>query len=124
MDGNKKEGVSVKEIEAFAKKHRYEVFLCLLFFFAGIFSLFGSFGRGWCLLFAMAGAILGALLPIKMEHIVRKTVHFGFKQDKTLQIVLGVVALIVAFIIPFVVFLLVGVAGGRALHQMANETSR
>jgi hypothetical protein len=42
MDGNKK-GVSVKEIEEFTKKHRYEVFFCALFVLTCIFSLVGHF---------------------------------------------------------------------------------
>jgi len=49
MDG-KKEGVSVKEIEEFAKKHRFEVFFCLMFLFACVFGLVGMFRPGWSIL--------------------------------------------------------------------------
>ncbi len=64
MVDNKK-GVSVKEIEEFTKKHRYEVFFCALFLLACIFSLVGHFGGGWSIFFAMGGAILGVIFPIK-----------------------------------------------------------
>ena len=120
MDVNKKEGVSVKEIEEFAKKHRFEVFFCLLFLLACVFGIFGSFKAGWSLLFGMGGGVLGMLLPAKMENLLRKTFQFVMRQDKTILIVFGIVALVLSCVLPFLVFLLVGVAGGRAIHQMAS----
>ncbi len=123
MDENKKEGVSVKEIEEFAKKHRFEVFFCLMFLLACIFGLGGMFRTGWNILFAMAGGVLGVVLPVKMEHLLKKVFHFVFKQEKTILIVLGVVALLIACIFPFVVFLIVGVAGGHAIHHLSFESS-
>ncbi len=120
MDGNKpKEGVSVKEIEEFAKKHRFEVFLCLMFLFACIFSLIGYFRGGWSIFFAMGGAILGVIFPVKTESMLKTVFQFVFKQDTVLQIVLGVVGLILAIFIPFVIFLLTGLVGGRYMYQMA-----
>lgn len=124
MDGNKKEGVSVKEIEEFAKRHRFEVFFCLMFLLACIFGLVGMFRPGWSILLAMAGGALGVIFPVKIDGLLKKTFHFVFKQDKTILIVLGVVALLLACILPFVIFLLVGAAGGRAMHQMATDASR
>ena len=123
MDGNKKEGVSVKEIEEFAKKHRFEVFFCLLFLLAAIFSLVGMFRSGWSVLLGMAGAILGVIYPTKMEPLIKKIMQFAFKQDKTIQIILAVVALLLAGIVPFLVFLMVGMVGGRAIHDMASNIS-
>jgi hypothetical protein len=124
MDENKKEGVSVKEIEEFAKKHRFEVFFCLMFFLACIFGLVGMFRAGWSIFLAMAGGALGVILPMKMDHLLKRTFHFVFKQDTTMLIVLGVVALLLACILPFLVFLVVGVAGGRAIHQLSNDATR
>ncbi len=124
MDGNKKEGVSVKEIEEFAKKHRFEVFFCLMFLFACIFGVFGMFRPGLSILLAMAGGALGVVLPMKMDQLLKSTFHFVFKQEKTILIVLGIVALLISIILPFIIFLVVGVAGGRAVHQMANDSAK
>jgi hypothetical protein len=124
MDGNKfKEGMSVKEIEEFAKKHRYEVYFCLLFLFACIFGLAGLYLKGsWCIVFAMAGSILGVIFPMKVESFSKKVFSFLFKQDKTILIILGVVGLVFAILIPFIVFLFVGLFGGRTMHQMAMDS--
>ena len=124
MDGNKKEGVSVKEIEEFAKKHRFEVFFCLMFLLACIFGLVGMFSTGWNILLAMVGGALGVILPMKVDQLLKSTFHFVFKQDKTILIVLGIVGLLITCIFPFLVFLIVGAAGGRAMHQMANDASK
>ena len=121
MDGKKKEGVSVKEIEEFAKRHRFEVFFCLLFLLACIFGLVGMFGGGWSILLAMVGAALGVIFPVKMDHLLKSVFHFVFKQDKTLLIVLGAVALLIACVLPFVIFFALGVAGGHAMYQMAGN---
>lgn len=124
MDGNKKEGMSVKEIEEFAKRHRFEVFFCLVFLFACIFGIVGSFRPGWSIFLGMAGGILGIILPVKTDFLLKKVFQFIFRQDKTVQIVLGVVALILACIVPFLIFLIVGIVGGRAIHQMASDASQ
>ncbi len=121
VDGNKKEGVSVKEIEEFAKKHRFEVFFCLMFIFACVFGIFGTFKPGWSIFLGAAGAVLSVLLPAKMDQLLKKTFQFVIKQDKTIQIVFGVVTLVLACIVPFVIFFILGAAGGRALNQMDSN---
>lgn len=121
---DKKEGVSVKEIEEFAKKHRFEVFFCLLFLLAAIFSLWGMFGIGWSIFLGMVGAIVGVVFPGKAEPMIQKIMQFTFKQDKTIQIILALVALLLACIVPFLVFLTIGVVGGRAIHEMATASSK
>jgi hypothetical protein len=122
MEGNKKEGVSVKEIEEFAKKHRYEVFFCFMFLLAFIFGIWGSFALGWNIFAVMAGAVVGVLMPTRVEMMLKKAFHFVFKQEKTLLIVLGVVALVLAVVIPLIVFLLIGANGGKAMHQMVSSS--
>jgi len=124
MDGNKlKEGVSVKEIEDFARKHRFEVFFCLLFVLACIFGIIGHFKAGWSILLTGAGAVLSIVFPVKVDMFLRKGFGFAFKQDLTIQIVLGVVSLILAIFVPFVVFFIAGCFGGRAMYQMAMDSS-
>ena len=117
MDPNKlKEGVSVKEIEAFAKKHRFEVFFCLAFIFACFFS-FVFFGPGWSIFLAGIGGILGVIMPARIELLTKKISQFIFKQEKTTQIVLGVVGLVVSIILPPIIFLLLGLHGGKSMHH-------
>ncbi|HVX01167.1 MAG TPA: hypothetical protein VHA52_12155 [Candidatus Babeliaceae bacterium] len=122
MDGKK--GVSVKEIEEFTKKHRYEVFFCLIFLLALIFGCVGYFRAGWNILFAMGGGILGVIFPHKTDSLMRMVFQFIFKQEKIIQIVLGVVGLIFAIFIPFIIFLCLGLIGGRTMHQIAMESSK
>lgn len=116
-----KEGVSVKQIEYFARKHRLEVFYCLLFLLACLFS-WAFFGTGWSVVFATVGAILGVLLAPKIEFITKKMLHFVFKQEPTTQIVLAVVSLIIAIFLPPLIFLLLGAQGGKALFHQSMET--
>jgi hypothetical protein len=123
MDGNKK-GVSVKEIEEFTKKHRYEVFFCALFVLTCIFSHVGHFGGGWSIFFGMGGAVLGSIFPSKTESFLRMVFKFIFKQDKTIQIVLGAVSLLLAIFVPFIIFLVVGLIGGRVMNIMGVDSSK
>ena len=121
MDGNKaKEGVSVKEIEKFAKKHRFEVFFCLKFVLACFFS-FVMFGTGWAIILAAVGGVLGVLFPAKIEHFAKKSFQFVFKQEKTVQIILGIVALILAIFIPPLTFFIMGAHGGKSIQHLAVE---
>lgn len=125
MDGNKpKEGVSVKEIEEFAKRYRFEVFFCLMFILACIFGLTGNFfGKGWNIFFAMGGGILGVIFPNKVDVLFKAIFRFVFGQDKVVQIVLGVAGLLIATFLPFLIFLIVGAIAGKTMHQMAMEAS-
>lgn len=116
----KKEGVSVKEIEAFAKKHRIQVFYCLAFIFACFFS-FVFFGPGWAIIFAAIGGILGVIFPGKLEGICKKVLEFVFKQEEITQMIIGIVALILSIFIPPLIFLILGLHGGKDMHRMANE---
>jgi len=121
----KKEGVSVKELEDFAKKHRFEVFFCLLFLLACVFGIWGMFFRtGWNILAISVGAVLSVIFPMKIEMFLQKMTHLIFKQDKTIQIVFGVASLVIAIFFPLVIFLLVGMAGGKRLYQQAIDSSQ
>lgn len=121
MDPNKlKEGVSVKEIESFAKKHRFEVFFCLAFLLACFFSF--VFFTSWSIILAAVGGIIGALIPSKVESFARRVFLFFFKQEQTTQLILGIVGLILSIFLPLLVFLVLGMSGGKHLQQMASET--
>lgn len=121
MNGNKsKEGVSVKEIEAFAKKYRFEVFFCLAFVLACFFT-FVLWGPGWSVIAATIGVIIGVLFAEKMTRFSKTVFSFVFKQESTIQLVLGIVGLILAIFLPPLFFLLLGLHGGKEMHQRALE---
>jgi hypothetical protein len=121
MDGHKsKEGVSVREIEEFTKKHRFEVFFCLAFVLACFFS-FVMFGPGWSVVAASIGAVVGILLSGKVTHASKTIFSFIFKHEQTTQLVLGIVFLVLAIFLPPLYFLLLGMHGGKDMHHWANE---
>lgn len=123
MDEKKpREGVSVREIESFAKKHRFEVFFCLLFILSCFFT-FVMWGPGWSIICASVGAILGVLFGGKITHLCKMIFHFIFKQETTTQLVLMIVTLILAIFIPPLFFLILGLHGGKDLHHWAMEIS-
>lgn len=124
MEEKKKDGVSVREIEDFAKKHRFELFFCLMFFLAFIFGAFGFFKSFWSIAAFMGGAIVGVLFADKIEGLLKKVLDFVFKHEPTMQLILAIVALVVAIFIPFLVFLATGLAGGRFLYVQATLSSR
>lgn len=121
MDTNKmKEGMSVKEMEMFAKKHRFEVFFCLSFILACFFS-FVMFGTGWAIILTAVGGILGVLLPGKIEFMGKKLYQFIFKQEDTLQLILGIVGLGISVFVPPIIFLMLGAHGGKSMYHLAAE---
>ena len=121
MDKNKsREGVSVKEIEEFTKKHRFEVFFCLAFVLACFFT-FVMWGPGWSVIAAATGAVIGILLETKVAHACKMVFKFIFRQEQTTQLVLGIVFLILAIFIPPLYFLLLGLHGGKDMHHFAIE---
>lgn len=124
MDNNQqqqKEGVSVKEMEKFAKKHRFEVFFALTFILACFFS-FIMWGTGLAITLASVGAILGVIFPARVELICKKAMEFIFKQEDTTQLILGIVVLIIAIFLPPLIFLKLGLHGGKDLFHRAAET--
>jgi len=121
MANKLKEGVTVKELEGFAKKHRFEMFFCALFIFTCFFS-FVFFGPGWAVVLGSIGGIIGTLIPAKIESFSKSVFRFVFKQETTTQLILGAVALIIAIFLPPLIFLLVGLHAGKHMHQTAIDT--
>lgn len=121
MDGNKsKEGMSVKEISAFAKKHRFEVYIALLFVLACLFS-FIFFGSVWAVFAVMIGGVLGAFFPERMEGIAAAIMGFCLRQEQTTMLILAIVGLIFAIFIPPLIFLLIGAHSGVSILNMATD---
>ena len=133
MDKNKfteklKEGVSVQEIEDFARKHTTEVFSVLALIIGAISSTFDFFtGPGWTIIFTALGAIAGVFFPAPVEKILKQLYSFTLKQEKTTEMILGGVKIIIAIFIPFIYFGLIGLLAGTSYHyylrhaQVVNE---
>ncbi|MBY0529826.1 MAG: hypothetical protein K2P51_06505 [Rhabdochlamydiaceae bacterium] len=122
MEENKnKEGVSVKELENFAKKHRFEVFFCLSFILAGIFGS-AIYSMMWLISAVVIGAIIGMLLAQKVAGLSRSALQFIFKQETTTQLVLGIVLLVVSIFLSPLIFLLIGLHGGKDMYMSARES--
>ena len=118
MDAKKlKEGVSVKEIEGFAKKHRFALFFCLALLLSCLFNF--VFFVGWSMVFGAAGGILGALFPQKIQKIFQGASCFFRKQEDLTQLVLTIVCLVLAIFLPILTFLTLGAAGGKYLQGLA-----
>ena len=109
----------MKEIESFAKKHRFEVFFCLSFVLACFFSF--VFFAAWSLVLAAIGAIVGVALASSVEKMMKNMLGFVLKQEKTTQLVLAAVGLVISIFLPPVIFLLVGLSGGKNLIMSANS---
>jgi hypothetical protein len=127
MDKNKfteklKEGVSVHEIEQFARKHTTEVFTVLALIIGAISSAFNFFtGPGMTIILTAIGAILGIFFPIAVEKGLKQFYTFTYKQEKTTQMILGAVKLVVAIFIPFILFGLVGLLAGTSYHYYTRH---
>ena len=121
MDTKKlKDGLSVKEIEHFAKKHRFEMFFCLALLLAGFFSFI--FFSGWSPVLSAAGGILGILLTEKVEIFFKRASLFIYKQEDITQLILGIAGLVLSIFLPMVTFLVLGTAGGKYLRGLTVET--
>ena len=118
----RKEGVSVKELEGYAKKHRFELFYILMFILASLFT-FVFWGATISIFLAGIGAIIGSLLPDKTREFSKKICAFVFKQEKTTQLVLGIVGLIIAVFVAPIVFFLIGLHGGKSMIHRCKEAT-
>ncbi|HSX04302.1 MAG TPA: hypothetical protein VLG76_06195 [Rhabdochlamydiaceae bacterium] len=120
MDGDKeREGYTVKEIQSLTMRYKFEVFYCLLFVIASLFSLL--WGVRISVFLAGLGGILGVLLPLHVERVLRKMSAFVLKQEAVTQLVIGIVSLVLAVFLPFLVFLLLGINGGMAMAHRYRE---
>lgn len=117
----KKEGVSVKELEGFVKKYRYEAFLVAMFVLAGIFGMGIIWRCFWSVLFATIGAVIGALLPEKTSKMLRAGATFLLKHDQTTQLILAGVFLVLSILVCPLIFLVMGLYAGKSVHMMLME---
>ncbi|MFA6119644.1 MAG: hypothetical protein WCT85_06405 [Parachlamydiales bacterium] len=119
-----KEGVSVEEIEKFARKYTNEVFLILSIIIATISSIFNFFtGPSWSLFVAGLLTITGIAFPVHVGKIVKKIFKFQSTSEKTTIIIMGIVRLVLAIFIPFILFAEIGLLAGYSFHTIVKEFS-
>ena len=117
-----KEGVSVQELEDFARKYSTEVFTVLALVIGAISSMFNFFtGPSWTILFMTIGAICGILFPNPVERGLRQLYEFTFKQEKTTQFIFGAVKIVIAIFVPFVLFGIIGLLAGTSYHYYTRR---
>jgi len=118
----KKEGMSVKELEGYAKGHRFEIFFCLLFVLASLFTLV-FWGPTLSIFLAGIGGVISVFLPSKVENFSRKMAGTLFKKEGTTQMIIAIVALIVAIFVAPLIFLIIGLHAGKSMLHLAKESS-
>ncbi len=117
-----KEGVSVQEVEDFARKYAVEVISVAAIVIGAISSIFDFFtGPGLSVFFTAVGAILGIFFPVPVEKGLKRIYVFTFKQEKNTQLILGAVKIVVAIFIPFLIFGLLGLLAGTAYHYYVRH---
>lgn len=121
-ENNKKEGVSVKEIEGYAKNYRYEIFFCALFVLATIFSLV-FWGAKISLFLTGIGAIVGALLAEQIHKFAQKMAQTVLTKEAAFQLIVGLVALVVAIFVAPLIFLIVGLHGGKSMMRRVRKAT-
>ncbi len=120
-DGEKKDGVTVKEIENFGKSHRFQIFFCVAFILASFFS-FVFFGAAWSIYLAGLGAVVGVWLPKQIGKLIHSVFHFCLKQERVTRYVIAGVGLIVSVFLPLLIFLCIGLIAGRSIHMHTNDS--
>lgn len=118
----KKQGISVKELEGYAKKHRFEIFFCILFVFASLFTLV-FWGPTFSIFCVGIGTIFSIFLPLTVEQFARKMTMMVFTKEATTQLIIGILAIIVAIFIAPVIFLFIGLFAGKSLITFVKESS-
>jgi hypothetical protein len=117
-----KEGVSVQEVEDFARKYTVEVFSVFAIVFASISSMYDFFtGPKLAIFFAAVGIILAIFFPVPVEKRLKQFYSFSYKQEKTTQLILGCVEIIIGLFIPFILFGAVGLLAGASYHYYTRH---
>ena len=117
-----KEGVSVQEVEDFARKYAVEVVSVGSIVLAAISSMFDFFtGPSLSVLFLTIGTILGIFFPVPVENGLKQAFGYAFKQEKSTQLILAGVKIVIALFIPFLLFGIIGLLSGTAYHYFARH---
>lgn len=117
-----KEGVSIHEVESFARKHTSEVFSLIALIVGAVSSMFDFFtGPSMTILFMAAGAAVGILFPAPVERGLKQFYNFKAKQEKSTRMIIGGVTIVVGIFIPFVLFGVYGLLAGTSYNYYSRH---
>lgn len=119
----KKDGVSIQQIENFGKRYRIEIFFSILLIVASCFSA-PFYGMGWSVYAAGLGGAVAVWIPKQIGRMTLAIAHFCLKQQRVTRIVIACIAFVFAIFIPPLVFLFLGLVGGRNLHRLVIECAK
>jgi hypothetical protein len=122
MDSNKDDGISVSEIEEYAKKNKFPVAIALGILLACLFSIFLTMTK-LSIIVLTIGALVGVFMPGKITFFLKKMYSFIGKQEKTTQLVVGIVFLILSIFFPPATFALMGLHSGKDMRHLMMEES-
>lgn len=115
----KKDGVTVEQLEHFGKKHHVELFFSIIFILASIFSML-FYGPGWSIYAAGIGGIVAVWIPKAIEKAYLATFKFCSTQQKATCIVVAVAGLILSIFVPPLIFLFIGMMAGKGFVKFKN----
>ena len=117
-----KGGVSVQEVEDFARKYTVEVFSVLAIVIGTISSMYDFFtGPKMTIIFVTIGVILRVFFPAPVEKGLKQFYSFAYKQEKMTQLILGCVKIVVGLFIPFFLFGALGLLAGTSYHYYTRQ---
>ena len=117
---DKKEGVTVQQIENFGKKHRTEIFFCIVFILSSFFS-FLFYGPGWSIYAAGLGGVVATWIPKHIGRMIHAAFHFCITKQRTTRIIIGVIGIILSIFVPPLIFLCIGLMAGRGFNRHAID---
>lgn len=122
QEGDKKEGVTVKELENFGKRYSFQIFFCLAFILASFFS-FVFWGAAWSVYLAGLGGVVAIWIPAHVNRIIQSTFRFCYKQEKVTRIIIGCAGIIVSIFLAPLIFLSIGLMAGKCAHRHESNGS-
>jgi hypothetical protein len=120
MSSKNDDGISVKEIEEYAKKNKFPVALALGVFLACLFSIFLDMTK-MSIIVLSAAALIAIFIPGKIAYLAKKMYNFIGKQEKTTQLVIGVVYLVLSIFFPPAIFAVLGLHAGKDTRHILME---
>jgi len=118
-----KEGMSMNDIEGYAKKYSTEVFMIVAIVIAVISSIFDFFiSSSWGIFLAGLGALYGLLAPKQVDGLLGKMFEYASKKDKSIQIMIGIAQIIIAIFLPAVIFGMFGLIAGNTFAVRSKKS--
>lgn len=122
-DHDKKEGVSINQIESFGRNYRLEIFFSALFFVSSICS-FLFFSPSWSIYAIGIGGIVGAIFNKQVSKLILSVFNFCMSQQKMTKIVIAACSMVIAVFLAPIFFLSYGLVAGKNFIRCARESCK